>query len=577
MLETAKKQARRLRDSSNNESPFPSLVVSARGVDANGVFAETQAEYLEPDPSMVDELVNTLRAKKIGIVAHFYMDAQVQGVLAAARKQYEHVFISDSLVMADAAVKMVDAGCEAIAVLGVDFMSENVRAILDDAGKTEAKVYRMAADDIGCSLAEAAQSKSYYAYLDAAKKVIADGEPAAHVIYINTALDTKANANAVVPTVTCTSSNVVQTVLQLAAQVPGVNVFYGPDTYMGGNLAHLFAMMAEWSDDEVRAVHPEHTASSIKALLPKLRSFQDGTCVVHHMFGGDVCAAVEKHYGDAYIAAPFEVPGEMFKLAMRAKRERDMGVVGSTKNILDFVVQKVDEAVDRNLPSGERLSFVLGTETGMVTAIVRAARERLRDAAARAENGECLVECEIVFPVSTDAVTNVEQTNGSVTPTLDGLTIVPGPAGGEGCGADGGCASCPYMKMNSLAALRGVLDKWAPTRANLCGAVRAQEVRGERLGALRRRAGVRAHPAHARLHQGQAVLGRVRAGHRRRGVGRRWRKRGRPRARDRAERRYGANDVATIDTMVRIRRKNATQRDRVYVVESPSIIIIRQY
>ena len=471
MLETAKKQARRLRDARDdanvNESPFPSLVVSADGVVANGVFAETQAEYLEPDPSMVDELVNTLRAKKIGIVAHFYMDAQVQGVLAAARKQYEHVFISDSLVMADAAVKMVDAGCEAIAVLGVDFMSENVRAILDDAGKTEAKVYRMAADDIGCSLAEAAQSESYYAYLDAAREVIADGEPAAHVIYINTALDTKANANAVVPTVTCTSSNVVQTVLQLAAQVPGVNVFYGPDTYMGGNLAHLFAVMAEWSDDEVRAVHPEHTASSIKALLPRLRYYQDGTCVVHHMFGGDVCAAVEKHYGDAYVTAHFEVPGEMFKLAMRAKRERDMGVVGSTKNILDFVVQKVDEAVDRNLPSGERLSFVLGTETGMVTAIVRAARERLRDARARAEDGACLVECEIVFPVSTDAVTNVEQTttatSTSASPSLggalDGLTIVPGPAGGEGCAADGGCASCPYMKMNSLAALRGVLDK----------------------------------------------------------------------------------------------------------------------
>jgi quinolinate synthase len=471
MLETAKKQARRLRDARDdanvNESPFPSLVVSADGVVANGVFAETQAEYLEPDPSMVDELVNTLRAKKIGIVAHFYMDAQVQGVLAAARKQYEHVFISDSLVMADAAVKMVDAGCEAIAVLGVDFMSENVRAILDDAGKTEAKVYRMAADDIGCSLAEAAQSESYYAYLDAAREVIADGEPAAHVIYINTALDTKANANAVVPTVTCTSSNVVQTVLQLAAQVPGVNVFYGPDTYMGGNLAHLFAVMAEWSDDEVRAVHPEHTASSIKALLPRLRYYQDGTCVVHHMFGGDVCAAVEKHYGDAYVTAHFEVPGEMFKLATRAARERDMGVVGSTKNILDFVIEKVDEAIGRKLPSGERLSFVLGTETGMVTAIVRAARERLRDARARAEDGACLVECEIVFPVSTDAVTNVEQTttatSASASPSLggalDGLTIVPGPAGGEGCAADGGCASCPYMKMNSLAALRGVLDK----------------------------------------------------------------------------------------------------------------------
>jgi quinolinate synthase len=450
-------------DGESASAPFPSLVVSADGVAANGVFAETQAAYLEPDETLVDDLVHTLRTKKIGIVAHFYMDAQVQGALMAAREKYEHVFISDSLVMADAAVKMVEAGCESIAVLGVDFMSENVRAILDDAGHTDAKVYRMAAEDIGCSLAEAAQTESYYAYLNEAKDVIANGEPAAHVIYINTALDTKANANAVVPTVTCTSSNVVQTVLQLAAQVPGVNVFYGPDTYMGGNLAHLFAMMAEWSDDEVRAVHPEHTASSIKALLPKLRYYQDGTCVVHHMFGGDACAAVEKHYGDAYVTAHFEVPGEMFKLAMRAQRERDMGVVGSTKNILDFVVQKVDEAVDRNLPAGERLSFVLGTETGMVTAIVRAAAEKLRDAKQSSASKTCLVECEIVFPVSSDAVTDVSGDSSSSSSggasALDALTIVPGPAGGEGCGLDGGCASCPYMKMNSLASLTSVIDK----------------------------------------------------------------------------------------------------------------------
>jgi quinolinate synthase len=36
--------------------------------------------------------------------------------------------------MADAAVKMAKEGCTAVAVLGVDFMSENVRAILDEAG-----------------------------------------------------------------------------------------------------------------------------------------------------------------------------------------------------------------------------------------------------------------------------------------------------------------------------------------------------------------------------------------------------------------------------------------------------------
>lgn len=40
-----------------------------------------------------------------------------------------------------------------------------------------------------------------------------------HVVYINTSLYTKAAADARVPTITCTSSNVVQTVLQGFAQV----------------------------------------------------------------------------------------------------------------------------------------------------------------------------------------------------------------------------------------------------------------------------------------------------------------------------------------------------------------------
>lgn len=93
-----------------------------------------QAKYLSPDNTKVSELVNVLKEKKIGIVAHFYMDPEVQGVLTAAQKLWPHIHISDSLVMADRAVNMAKAGCEYIAVLGVDFMSENVRAILDQAG-----------------------------------------------------------------------------------------------------------------------------------------------------------------------------------------------------------------------------------------------------------------------------------------------------------------------------------------------------------------------------------------------------------------------------------------------------------
>lgn len=45
-------------------------------------------------------------------------------------------------------------------------------------------------------------------------------------------------------------------------------------------------------------------------------------------------------YRDAYLTAHFEVPGEMFSLAMESKRQRGMGVVGSTQNILDFIAAK---------------------------------------------------------------------------------------------------------------------------------------------------------------------------------------------------------------------------------------------
>ena len=70
----------------------------------------------------------------------------------------------------------------------------------------------MDAADIGCSLAEAAETPLYNQYLAEAAQT---GAPAMHVVYINTSLKTKATAHAVVPTITCTSSNVVQTILQV--------------------------------------------------------------------------------------------------------------------------------------------------------------------------------------------------------------------------------------------------------------------------------------------------------------------------------------------------------------------------
>ncbi|MBN8615284.1 MAG: quinolinate synthase NadA [Deltaproteobacteria bacterium] len=420
------------------ETSFPSLVVHKDRLEAQGSFAESQAQYLDPDPRTVQELDTLVRQKNAGIVAHYYMAPELQGVLA--RLTWPHVHISDSLLMADKAVAMVEGGAstpgaERIVVLGVDFMSENARAMLDKAGHRETPVYRVAADPIGCSLAEAAESSRYLAFLDRAASV----PRALHVVYINTSLRTKAEAHARVPTITVTSSNVVNTILTAFAEIPDVEVFFGPDTYMGRNLANLFRTLTTLGDAAVKSVHPAHDVASITRLLERFHFFDEGHCIVHHMFGAEVAERVRTHYPHAYVTAHLEVPGEMFELALAARRE-GRGVVGSTSDILTFITTKIRDAAKK--PEAATLSFVLGTETGMVTSIVGAVQAALR------ETGRDDVACEIVFPVASEAITRTNEPN---------LLVVPGVAGGEGCSVEGGCATCPYMKMNSLDALFDLL------------------------------------------------------------------------------------------------------------------------
>ena len=78
----------------------------------------------------------------------------------------------------------------------------------------------------------------------------------------------------------------------------------------------------------------------------------------------------------------------------------------------------------------------------MITAIVRKVQAKLQ-ALNRAD-----IAVEIIFPVSSEAVAQD-----------DLLGIIPGVAGGEGCSTAGGCASCPYMKMNTLEALFDVAEQ----------------------------------------------------------------------------------------------------------------------
>jgi len=417
---------------------FPSLRITADTLIPRGAFAEAQAAFLRPNPGLVVQLNTLLREKNAGVVAHFYMDPELQGVLSAC--DWPHIHVSDSLAMADRAIAMAEQGVRTIAVLGVDFMSENVRAMLDASGYAHIPVYRVATDPIGCSLAESAEAPAYGAYLMEA----AETPRSLHVVYINTSLVTKAKAHAIVPTITCTSSNVVRTVLQASAQIPDVHIWFGPDTYMGDNLAHMFQSLAEMPDEQIHQLHPAHDQASVRSLLPRFHYFEQGTCIVHHMFGREVVDLVRESYPDVFVTAHLEVPGEMFELGLQAQ-SKGHGVVGSTSNILAFVLGKVDEAIARGEQAN--LRFILGTEAGMITPIVRQVQAQLRD---YASEGGTELSAEIIFPVASEAIAQDEES---------GLGVVPGVAGGEGCSTAGGCATCPYMKMNSLHALLGLLER----------------------------------------------------------------------------------------------------------------------
>ena len=57
----------------------------------------------------------------------------------------------------------------------------------------------------------------------------------------------------------------------------------------------------------------------------------------------------------------------MFTLAMEAKKTRDMGVVGSTSNILDFIASKVKCALDKPFADKLQVSDMPGAHTGECT------------------------------------------------------------------------------------------------------------------------------------------------------------------------------------------------------------------
>jgi quinolinate synthase len=210
----------------------------------------------------------------------------------------------------------------------------------------------------------------------------------------------------------------------------------------------MFCKYAELSDEEISRIHPEHNRASLTSLLERFHYYKQGMCVVHHMFGDQVVNKVKREYpldGKTFYTAHLEVPGEMFELGFEAQLTGD-GVVGSTSNILNFIISKTQALAGEG---GKVARFILGTEVGMVTSIVNAARELTKDKD---------IAVEIIFPVDQSAVTATDDPS---------LAIVPGVSGGEGCSTSGGCASCPFMKMNDLDGLVDLVERVPTSGASM--------------------------------------------------------------------------------------------------------------
>ena len=75
------------------------------------------------------------------------------------------------------------------------------------------------------------------------------------------------------------------------------------------------------------------------------------------------------------------------------------GVVGSTSNILSFILGKVKEAHEQKFD--QKLKFVLGTETGMITSIHHEVQVLLNEL-------DSDLEVEVIFPVSAESMTPLE-------------------------------------------------------------------------------------------------------------------------------------------------------------------------
>ncbi len=254
----------------NNLKTIP-LQTEAELLTTGSIAAPTYSE--KEKLSLKAKIKQLLREKDAVLVAHYYVDAEIQKLAEETGGT-----VADSLEMARFGSKH---SASTLVVAGVRFMGETAKILNPE------KTVVMPTLEAECSLDISAPVDEFGAYCD-------DNPDRTVVVYANTSAAVKARTDWVV-----TSSNAVDIVAHLHKR--GEKILWGPDKHLG------------------RYIEQQTGADML---------IWDGACVVHEAFKADALANLKKHRPQAAVLVHPESPTAVIALA---------DVVGSTTRLIQAV------------------------------------------------------------------------------------------------------------------------------------------------------------------------------------------------------------------------------------------------
>lgn len=207
------------------------------------------------EQSIKNKILQLKKEKDVVILAHYYVDGQVQEIAD---------YVGDSYYLAQKATKVTQ---ENILFCGVIFMGESAKIL-----NPQKKVY-MADDSADCPMAHMAD-------IDKIRKIRDEYDDVAVVCYVNSTAEIKAESDVCV-----TSSNA----LQIVRALPNKYIYFIPDY----NLAHYISNQV-----------PE-----------KNFIFNDGFCHVHKSIHSSDIKTAKKVHPEALVLAHPECTEDTLKLA----------------------------------------------------------------------------------------------------------------------------------------------------------------------------------------------------------------------------------------------------------------------